>query len=164
MSVSLESMNKILAVLAAITLASITSPVKADEVMDYTDYNKPSWENGFGELDSGMLVTWQVVEADELISLAFIIPGKAITSANGITLAEVGHVNCKVGRFNLFVFSEDKSPKSKQADLQQTALEVAKEFCGTYKNMFGSSPYFQQKIFLQYVKNEIPRRLVMDND
>ena len=63
-------MNKILAVLAAITLASITSPVKADEVMDYTDYNKPSWENGFGELDSGMLVTWQVVEADELISLA----------------------------------------------------------------------------------------------
>ena len=32
-------MNKILAVLAAITLASITSPVKADEVMDYTDYN-----------------------------------------------------------------------------------------------------------------------------
>ena len=111
-----------------------------------------------------MLVTWQVVEADELISLAFIIPGKAITSANGITLPYVGHVNCKVGRFNLFVFSEDKSPKSKQADIQQTALEVAKEFCGTYKNMFGSSPYFKQKIFLQYVKNGIPRRLVMDND
>lgn len=140
----LESMNKILAVIAAITLASITSPVKADEITNYNDYNKPTWENGYGDLDSGIYVTWQVIEAGDLISLAFVIPGRAVTSTNGMTLPSVGYVNCKAGRFNLFVLTNNKSSNSKQANLKQTALEVAKEFCGAYKNMFGSSPYFKQ--------------------
>ena len=136
-------MNKILAVIAAITLASITSPVKADEITNYNRYNNNTWENGYGDLDSGMYVTWQVIEAGELISLAFVIPGRAATSTNGMTLPSVGYVNCKAGRFNLFVLTNDKSSKSKQADLKQTALETAKEFCGAYKNMFGSGPYFK---------------------
>ena len=140
---SLESMNKILAVIAAITLASITSPVKADEITNYNDYNNNTWENGYGDLDSGMYVTWQVIEAGELISLAFVIPGRAVTSTNGMTLPSVGYVNCKAGRFNLFVLTNNKSSKSKQANLKQTALEAAKEFCGAYKNMFGSGPYFK---------------------
>ena len=135
-------MNKILAVIAAITLASITSPVKADEITNYNVYNnKPTWENGFGDLDSGMYVTWQVIEAGDLISLAFVIPGRAVTSTNGMTLPSVGYVNCKAGRFNLFVLTNDKSSKSKQASLKQTALDAAKELCGAYKNKFGSGPY-----------------------
>ena len=91
-----------------------------------------------------MYVTWQVIEGGDLISLAFVIPGRAVTSTNGMTLPSVGYVNCKAGRFNMFVLTNEKRSKSKQADLKQTALEAAKEFCGAYKNMFGSGPYFKQ--------------------